>query len=221
MTKKLIVFDLDNTLTEGNSWARLNVGLGMTPDEDLQLSEEYYRAQKFTEWATKVIHIYNERGTPTKKNIEKILATFRYTVGAEKCVREVKELGYTIAILSGAPDLFTKLICKDLDIHNFKFINTLVFDGNDLLVDILTEGEEKLVKLNSYKDICKSLNTDLKQAVIVGDGDNEELLFDVSSHSVTFKGSNLEDKAWKIINTLTDLPGILREIPEIKDPLVC
>jgi phosphoserine phosphatase len=210
---KLIVFDLDNTLTEGRSWTRLNVGLGMTPDEDLRLSKEYYQAQKFTEWVAHIMGIYHKRGIPNKKNIEKILSTFRYITGAEECIGEIKKLGYYIAVISGAPDIFTELICRKLGINHFRSINTLVFDKNGLLIDITTEGEEELAKLKHYKNICNLVQVDIKQAVIVGDGDNEELLFNTSKYPITFKGGKLENKAWKTIYSLTDLPKILNEIP--------
>lgn len=206
---KLVVFDLDNTLTKGNSWARLNIGLGMTQEEDINFSKKYYQTQKFIEWVDKIMNVYSKRSMPTRKNIIKILSVFEYVEGAEECIKKIKKMGYEIAVISGAPNIFIELICKKLNINHFRSINTLVFNENDVLVNIVTGGEEKRAKLKYYKDICKLVNVGVKQAIIVGDGDNEELLFSASKHSLTFKNSKLKNKAWKIINSLKDLPKVL------------
>lgn len=209
---KLVIFDLDNTLTKGSSWARLNIGMGMAKEEDTYLSEKYYQAEKFREWASIILRIYYERGKPKKEQIQNILNKFEYVAGAEKCVKKLKRMGYVLVLLSGAPDIFTELICKRLKVDYSKSMNRLIFDKNNFLVDILSEGEENQNKLDYCRQICESLRVDIKKAIVVGDGVNEELLFDASPYSITFKGSQLEKRAWKIVSHLDEIPGLISKL---------
>lgn len=119
---KLIVFDLDNTLTEGNSWARLNIGLGMTKEEDSRLSGEYRRTQDSAKWIKGIMNIYNERGKPTKELVKDILSNFQYANGVKECIEKLKKEDYKIAIISGSPDIFTELICIDLGVDYFRSV---------------------------------------------------------------------------------------------------
>ncbi len=151
---KLIVFDLDKTITAGYSWARLNFGLGMTRDEDISLSEEYYQKNKFTEWTSRVLDIYKTRSIPTKKNVQNILKDFEYTSGAEECIKKLKKMNFKIAIISSAPDVFVKLVSNKLKIKNFRFNNTLIFGENNFLINISTDGEDKYTKFAHLKDLC-------------------------------------------------------------------
>lgn len=138
---KLIVFDLDNTLTVGNSWARLNIGLGMTVKEDMRLSNEYQKTQNFSKWTVAIMNIYRQQGIPTKKQIEDILGNFQYMTGAKKCVKKFKKAGYVTAIISGSPNIFTEIICKDLDINHFKSVYSLIFNESGFLKDIVASDK--------------------------------------------------------------------------------
>lgn len=47
----VIFFDIDNTLTEDNSWERLNLAAGMTAEEDYELYRQFHSGDiTYTEW---------------------------------------------------------------------------------------------------------------------------------------------------------------------------
>lgn len=209
---KLIIFDLDNTLTKGNSWARLNVGMGMTNEEDISLSMKYQQTKDFQSWSKKILEIYYKRGKPTKNQIIEILNNFELNEGVDYCIKKLRGMGYVLAVVSGSPDIFTELACKKIGIGIFRSVYNFIFDNNGFLINIAIKKEEKLDKLAYSKEICEFLNLNIEESVIVGDGENEEMLFNISKYPVTFQNGKLADKAWKLISKLSDLPAVLNHL---------
>ena len=77
---KLICFDIDGTLIEGNSWYTLNTALGVTPKEDLELHKAYSTGLiTYTDWLTTLETLYRKRGKTTPEQITTALST--YTLG--------------------------------------------------------------------------------------------------------------------------------------------
>lgn len=206
----LIIFDLDNTLTKGNSWARLNIGMGMTSEEDILLSTKYQQTGDFQWWSKKILEIYHKRGMPTKNQIIKILNNFELNNGVEYCIKELKKMGYILTVVSGSPDIFTELACKKMGIDIFRSVYNLIFDEKGFLTNIAIKNEEKSDKLTYGKEICSSLGLNMEESIIIGDGENEEMLFDISKFPITFQNGKLANKAWKLIGGLSDLPIVLK-----------
>ncbi len=207
---KLVVFDLNKTLIKENTWYELNLAMGVTPEEDEQFLRwfetgkvTYYEGQKFLE------QIYLERGQATKENMMAAITNYRYVDGAQETVQYLKDRGYHIALLTGSIDLLAEKISEDLGITMYAAHNQFIFDPNHYFKRIVCHGNDYDFKVDMLWKFCNRLDISVQQAVCVGDGDNDTGLFEESQHGVTFRGSRVEDRAWKVIDRLEDLKTFL------------
>ena len=58
------------------------------------------------------------------------------------------------------------------------------------------------------ESFCEMLDVDINECAAIGDGANDIGLFKATGHGVTFKGSNIEKDAWKVIGSFDDLKDI-------------
>ena len=206
---KLIVFDINHTLIEDNSWLDMNLALGMSEEEDRvlwNLNQEGIVPN--TLWVEIVNNLYRKRGKATRKNIEDVIFKYTYRPGAKELIATLKDKGYSLALLSGGMDLLVERVARELDIDLFGFGSFLFFDDDDRLKEMVYITEDTKLKKMLFLSFCRRLELDPRDVVCVGDGDNEAELFKLS-RGITFKGSKLEKEAWKIVDDLTEIPAIL------------
>jgi phosphoserine phosphatase len=206
---KLICFDLNKTLIKENIWLELNLAMGMTQQEDDELMRRYdtsdityLRFQKILE------NLYIERGQATRTNILRSILTYTYLDGAQDILTYLKSKGYELALISGSLDLLVVNVANELGITHFAANNRFVFDENDYLKEIQVLDNDEDAKVHQLTEIAHMLGIGLDECACVGDGDNDVKLFDVTGHGITFTGSKIEHKAWKVINELIDLKEI-------------
>lgn len=210
--RKVIIFDLDNTLTKGSSWKRFNMAMGITAEEDKELYLQCVnKGRTFKEWAEIVLKMYKERNDLTKDGLKEALRNFEYMDGIEGCIQKVKEFGYDILILSGGPLLFVEIVADKLGVEHYASLHEVNF-GEDGKITSINAGEEEIGKLDCAKDFCKKHNIADEDVVVVGDGDNERELFKHYKYSITFEESPIKDIAWKTMDSLKEIPNILRKI---------
>ncbi|MCA9397292.1 HAD family phosphatase [candidate division WWE3 bacterium] len=207
---KLVVFDFNKTLVNENTWYDINIAMGVTPEED----EKYLRLFEtgkitYQEWWTLIKRIYDERGEPTKERIDKIISNYTYVNGAKEIVSYLKEKGYEVALITGSTEALAELVAKELDIHMYAGHNQLIYDTNHRLTRVVSHGNDFDFKVDMLWKFCNRMDIDVTQTVCIGDGDNDTGLFELSGHGVTFKGSRVEDRAWKVIEKLEDLKEFL------------
>jgi len=206
---KLVCFDLDGTLIANNSWHDLNVALGVTPEEDQGLYDEYHQGKiSYNEWIKKLLDFFLKNGKADLNTITKALSNYTLADGAREVVGYLKQNGYQIALISGSMDMQVDLVAKDLKIELTRAVNDFIFDGSGNLEDIATHGVDKIAKLDFLEDFCQKLGIKITECACVGDGANDIELFRKTKHGVTFKGSKIENEAWKVVQGLIDLKTI-------------
>ncbi len=207
---KLVCFDVNKTLIHENTWLNLNTAMGITPLEDARWLSEYKQGKlTYLDWQKILEQRYLASGHATKAHIMSVINRYTYQLGARETVSYLQQRGYILYLLSGSMDLLVEHIAQELGIIHYDANNRFVFDSNDKLVQIECLGNDVSVKATQLKSLCEKLRIDVTQAVCVGDGDNDIELFRLSQHGVTFKGSPIEQKAWKIIDQLADLQTFL------------
>jgi HAD superfamily phosphoserine phosphatase-like hydrolase len=193
---KLIVFDLNRTLIEENSWRDLNMALGVKPAEDDILVNWGHEGIISDALGQQILcEIYKKRGEPTRHHILSVLGNYVYTPGAEELVAELKQRGYTLALISGSMDLLTEKVARDVGIGHWRANNQFIFDNNDLLERIETKEDDAEYKLNELESLCNELQIELKDCMCVGDGANDLKLFEATGNGVTFGSSPYADRA--------------------------
>lgn len=208
---KLIVFDLNKTLIRENSWLNLNLAMGVTEEEDsllMRLASEGIIND--SEGQDLLCRIYKKRGQPTRANIQKILEDYSFLPTAEETIKELQKRGNKLVIISGAMDLLVESVAKKLGIDEFHYNNSLEFDQNNLLTNILTIDNDEQYKLHQLEQVCQKLSIELTDCMCVGDGDNDILLFKTSRCGVTFADSPIKNEAKYTISQLQDILKLVK-----------
>ncbi len=207
---KLVCFDLDQTLIEQNSWYKLNLGLGVTADEDKGLFEKYIKDKfSYKEWNQELLKLFKERNKANKTNITNILSEYTLKDGAREIIEYLKQKGYIVAIISGSIDILVDIVAKDLGVKYRRACNKFVFDDQDMLESIITDEKDSIHKVVILQSICEESDIRMNECVCIGDGSNDLPLFVETGHGITFKSSVIEADAWKIINNLLEVKEIL------------
>lgn len=207
---KLICLDLNKTLIKENSWLRLNIALGMSRNEDEILFKLWEEGTiSYLEWQDIISKIYINRNATTRKKIEKVLFDYEYKPDVRKVINYLKNKGYKLALITGAEASLARKVARELEINMYAADNIFIYDEKDRFKKLIVLGEEEEFKLYQLKSFCYELGIKLTQCACIGDGSNELVLFKHTKHGITFRGSKLEDMAWKVIDKLTDIKKIL------------
>lgn len=206
---KLICFDLDDTLTDGYSWMRLNMAMGMSEAEDnmlVKLNRE--GALEYEQWTDLLQNIYKKRGKATLAGMDAALSTFNYKSGVKETIAYLQNKGYQIALVSGAVDMYVDKIARDLGITLAQGNSVLVFDSGENLERIVTFGDDYFAKLRHLESFCRRLGIALSECACIGDGENDIEMFRATGRGITFTGSPIASDAWQVVDSISDLQKI-------------
>jgi phosphoserine phosphatase len=207
---KLVCFDLNKTLIKENSWFDLNLALGVTPQEDQELFDQYQSGEiTYLQWQQKLKDIYISRGLATRSTIESVLFKYTYLPGAQDLVSSLKSKNYNLAIISGSIDLVVNRVCSQLGILNGCANNQFIFSSTNQLLDLKCVEDDLIFKLNQVKKYQSQFNLNPSQICCVGDGDNDSLIFEYTGRGITFPSSKISSQAWKIVDNLSQIKSIL------------
>ena len=206
---KLICFDLDETIISHSSWQQLNLALGISKEDDRAMYEDFIAGRiSYEEWNNKVLNFYLKHKDSTREEITEILSRYSYNDGVRESINYLKSKGYIIVLISGSIDILVSIIAHDLGIKYFKANNTFIFSSSNKLQAIHSQGDDKDAKTMYLESFCEMLDVDINECAAIGDGANDIGLFKATGHGVTFKGSNIEKDAWKVIGSFDDLKDI-------------
>ena len=207
---KLICFDLDDTLIKKSSWKELNLALGISVEEDRKLYQEYKSGLSTYElWNNKLLERYMEHKNANKEAITEIFSRYSVVDDAQEIIEYLRAKNYELVLISGSVDILVDMVASDLGIPFFKANNAFEFDDNNRLVGIRTHGDDAKSKLANLESFCEMLNINIKECACIADGANDIEMFRSTGHGITFKDSEIEKEAWKVINSLSDLKNIL------------
>ncbi len=206
---KAVCFDLDETLITGNSWLTLGLGLGMTKERDQQLYDEY-KAGKITyeEWNDLVLAEYTRHESATYDGILRIMSGYELAPGAKEALSYLREKGYELLLISGSLDVMVDMVARDHGIRYAKANNTMEFDESGRLVNIRTQGNDTEGKARHLEAFCELLGIRMNECACIADGANDIEMFKRTGRGVTFPTSPIVSDAWKVIDTLHDVPMI-------------
>lgn len=209
MKIKLICFDLDYTLINMSSWKELGLSLGVPIEVDRRLYKEYISGSlNNEEWNNILLEYYLKHKDANRGGITKILSKYLYNKGAREIIEYLKSSGYEIALISGSIDIIVDLVAKDLGIKYAKAHNSFTFDQSGRLKSIISDGDDIIAKAKYLEDFCSEIGIKINESACVADGENDIEMFRITGHGITFKGSIIENEAWKVIESLEDLKNI-------------
>lgn len=205
-----IFFDLDGTLTEVSTWYFLNIRLGITPEEDKALFDQYLKESlSYEAWNRALVELYRSRGVVTQADIIHLAQEVVLRPDAKSTVEALKEKGYEIVILSGSVDTIVSTIAARLGVKEWRATSRLVFNEQDELVDIVASGDEAPAKEILAKEYCRVHDISLSDTYTIDDGGNGLELFKSTNGILLGQSDVLKPFAKHTVATLSEIVPLL------------
>lgn len=188
MTIRLVVFDVDGTLTVHNSsWWKLHEVFG-THDKGDQYYRDFFAGKiSYREWAALDAKLWRGR---LLSEVEKIADETEVMPGAIEAVQELKRRGVKVAILSGGIDILANRIAEKVGI-DYVLVNRILHNDG-----IITGEVDVLVgwggKAKEIEEVASHFGIDLSETAFVGDGKNDMSVFPVVGLSIAFNPETQE-----------------------------
>lgn len=207
---KLVCFDMDGTLILGNTWYTLNVALGISKEIDEEMLRQYWAGElPYLEWNKKLVDWYKKSGLASEENIKKIISNPEFREGAKEVIEYLKNKGYKTAIVSGSIDTAVGYVAGVLGVDHWKSGNKVIYGSDGMLESIESVDDEHVTKLANFKELCQEINVSPEEAVFVGNDLTDVPVFELTGRGIGIAGTKAEEKAWKVIENLSDLKNIL------------
>jgi phosphoserine phosphatase len=209
---KLICFDMDGTLTKNNAWYDFNVLMGIDPNYDLELFNQYIDGTlAYDDWISKLRTEYRKT-TKTRNEIEANLASVQFADDASLVIKELKARGYATAMITGAFDVTAFMVGQALGITHVMANTRCLFHPDDTFMDVVSYGDEESLKVIHLRYLCELLKLTPHECAAVGDGSNDVGLFRFTNNGICFNNSSERTKsnAKHSIEKLLDLLEIFK-----------
>jgi phosphoserine phosphatase len=180
--RRLIVFDMDSTLIPVEVIDELARKAGVV-EEVSAITEAAMRGELDFEMSLRKRVSYL-KGLD-ESVLEEVASEIEFTEGAERLIAHLKELGYTIAILSGGFTYFGKRLQQRLGI-DYVFANELEIKDGSLTGGLIGDIVDAEKKAELLAHIAEKENISLKQAVAVGDGANDLKMLGIAGLGIAF-----------------------------------
>jgi phosphoserine phosphatase len=208
---RIVVLDVDETLTERNSWSELTLGLGASLEDHLAIYRRLNAGELTVEHAAaQVVELWRATGKATRPAMEAIFARTPLREGAVELVRWLGRNGFLAVLLSGSMDLFVADIARRLGVDTWYANAHLTFDAGGGLTGLRYEANQGAAKLRRLEELCAARNLDIRTVTVVGDGENDAELFTATGRGILLAGDfSPRYNAWRVVSRLDEIPAIL------------
>jgi phosphoserine phosphatase len=208
MTKKLILFDLDSTLIENETIDEFAKIAGAENEVKKITKEAMDGKLNFEQSLKKRVALI--KGAPTNK-IKEAVSTLTLTEGAEETIKELKNRGHIVGVVSGGFTVATDKI-KELLGMDYAYSNNLIEKDGKLTGEVNGVMMKEDAKGKMLQKIAKKENIDLKDTVVVGDGANDISMFKVAGFKIAFCAKDILKKNADVCIEKRDLREILKYV---------
>ena len=203
--KKVIVFDMDSTIVEGeiiDEMARL-AGVGK---KVAAITERGMRGEiNFSESLQARVSFL--RGLRVK-SLESLAKTFKLTKGSEDLILALKEMGFKVALISGGFTYFTNIL-KDRLGFDYAFGNELEIKKGRLTGRIKGRIIDARRKGEVLDQICRKEGITRDEVVAVGDGSNDRIMVANAGLGIAFNAKEILKKVADGAITKDHMKGVL------------
>ncbi|WP_181775841.1 phosphoserine phosphatase SerB [Amycolatopsis pittospori] len=180
--KRLVVFDVDSTLIQGEVIEMLGAHAGVEP-KVREITEAAMRGElNFSESLERRVALLE--GLP-ETVLEEVAASIELTPGARTTIRTLKRMGFRCGVVSGG---FTKIIQSLVDDLGLDFAaaNELEVVDGKLTGRVVGEIVDRAGKATALRRFAQEYDISLQQCVAVGDGANDIDMLSVAGMGVAF-----------------------------------
>ena len=208
---KLVVFDLDNVIIDGE--AIDEIGKLANVEEDIAaITEKAMQGEIDFETSIKD-RVQLLEGTSIE-DIEKVAEDLPLMPGAEKTIACLKDNDVDVAIISGSFDVVAEKVKDKLGVDKV-YTNSFTVEDGKLTGEVtgpLVSGS----KLDVLKDHVEEAGITLDEVVAVGDGANDISMIESAGCGIAF---NAKDSVKEIADVVVDEKDLCKVLDEILNQL--
>ncbi len=171
---RLICFDLDGTLLDRTVfvWSTLHEHFPSDPLRRKQAWDDYFAHRiSYAEWFHSDLELLRAGGA-TRERIKKVLSKLHPARGAHETLRELRERGYRLALISGSLDLaLTQFFHPSLFDH--VLINRVHFDESGCISGGEPTPFDLDGKVAGLHELAQRESLNVAQCAFVGDNFND------------------------------------------------
>ncbi|MCI5736482.1 MULTISPECIES: phosphoserine phosphatase SerB [Methanobrevibacter] len=204
---KLVVFDLDNVIIDGEGIDEIGKLINIE-DQIAAITEQAMQGDIDFETSIKK-RVGLLKGVATD-DIRTLANEMPLMKGAKETVSTLKENGFEVAIISGSFDIIADTIKGKLDVDNI-FTNSLVEEDGVLTGEVtgpLVSGS----KLDVLSKLIEEKGYTLDECVAVGDGANDISMIESAKYGIAFNAKPALKENADIIVETRDLTDVLNVI---------
>jgi HAD superfamily phosphoserine phosphatase-like hydrolase len=211
---KLVVFDVDGTLNDidKSPWRSITKELGASTKQHVEIYDNFKMGRCTKEEAIQgIVNLWTETGNAHKTKFMQIFQNIPLKDGVEEVIAYLRQK-YKIFLISGTLDLYMDLLKAKIGVQDGFCFTKLYWDEKGFIKWFDYDGinpEKKLEVLNDY--LAKN-RFNFDEVAVVGDGDNDHLLFEKAKMQFLIVGeysNRPENKGYLKISNLLELKGYL------------
>jgi phosphoserine phosphatase len=211
---KAVVFDVDGTLTEDNSWYAFTRSLGASEAEHMAIYEGQRAGEiGLDEAKIKLLDLWLATDKTSKRHIEEVFENMAVRDDALPLVQWLQENDYFICLITGSSKIYARIIAKKLGVDEYYANADLYFDDDGMLENFHYDADQTKVKIEHLAEFCEKHNVTPEDCVAIGDGNNDIGLFKVTGNGIFIKNSDaspeVEKAAWKSVESLAEIRALL------------
>jgi phosphoserine phosphatase len=180
--RKLVVFDMDSTLIQGEVIDVLAQQAGVGEQVAKITASAMEGKIDFKESFTRRISLLKGLDAGVLPEIARNLVLAE---GAERVIQTLKKLGYKIGIISGGFDFFGEFLQNKLGM-DYVFANVLEIENGKITGNISGDIIDGPKKAELLKTIATVENISLQQTIAVGDGANDLPMISIAGLGIAF-----------------------------------
>jgi len=180
--RKLVVFDMDSTLIQGEVIDVLAQQAGVGEKVAKITASAMEGKIDFKESFTRRVSLL--KGLDARV-LPEIARNLLLTEGAERVIQTLKKLGYKIGIISGGFDFFGEYLQNKLGM-DYVFANVLEIENGEVTGNISGDIIDGPKKADLLKTIATVENISLQQTIAVGDGANDLPMISIAGLGIAF-----------------------------------
>jgi HAD superfamily phosphoserine phosphatase-like hydrolase len=213
MKYRLVVFDVDGTLIDNIEfvWVTLHEFFGLQDDPERIMAKEDFLSKRITyqQWADIDMELLKKHGANRQTMFES-LERAKLMMGAIETLRDLKEMGIKAAVISGSIDFLLEKLIPDYDeFFDHVFLNKIHFDRNGEIEGMKATEFYLGRKKTGLLEICKKEGIDPKEAMFVGDHENDVHIAEAAGFSIAFNSKSEE------LNEVSDVVIKKKDLREI------
>ncbi|MBF6332924.1 phosphoserine phosphatase SerB [Nocardia transvalensis] len=217
--KRLIVFDVDSTLIQGEVIEMLAAHAGVE-DEVRKVTEAAMRGE--IDFAESLRQRVATLAGLDETVIEEVAETIELTPGARTTIRTLRRLGFRCGVVSGGFRQVIEPLAHDLEL-DFVQANTLEVVGGKLTGKVIGEIVDRPGKAVALRRFAAEAGVPMEQTVAVGDGANDIDMLNAAGLGIAFNAKpalrEVADAALShpFLDAVLFILGVTREEVEAAD----